>query len=212
MTIKRVCALVSGGLDSGVLAADLLRRGREVHPVYMREGLSWEDAELHWLRRLLEALSSPALRPLTVLDAPARELWGARHWSLTGRAPARGRPDEEVYLPGRNLLLLSQAGVFCAGRGIGEISMAVLRGNPFRDARPAFRRSMEGCLEAALGTRIKVSFPYEKLSKAQVTRLLPDFPVELTFSCMSPRGRRHCGRCNKCEERENALRAAAGRS
>jgi 7-cyano-7-deazaguanine synthase len=30
-------------------------------------------------------------------------------------------------------------------------------------------------------------------------------PWELTFSCIRPIGIRHCGRCNKCEERRRAF-------
>jgi 7-cyano-7-deazaguanine synthase len=30
----------------------------------------------------------------------------------------------------------------------------------------------------------------------------------LTFSCLAPQGRRHCGRCNKCAERKRAFRQA----
>ena len=38
------------------LVAERLRRGWEVHPLYVRSGFIWEKAELHWLRRLLRAL------------------------------------------------------------------------------------------------------------------------------------------------------------
>lgn len=48
---RKACVLASGGFDSGVLLADLLERGHEVHPFYVRFGYNWEDAELYWLRR-----------------------------------------------------------------------------------------------------------------------------------------------------------------
>lgn len=203
---RRVCVLVSGGLDSAVLTGEMLARGREVYPLYVREGLRWEAAELHWLKRFLRRLAQPKLKPLTVLDAPARELWGKPHWSLTGRGvPGFGSAWTSVYLPGRNLVLLSQAGVFSACRGIGEIAQAVLKGNPFRDATPSFRRAMEKTYIETFGRRIVISYPYEKLHKEDMTRRVPGLPLHLTFSCLRPKGVSHCGTCHKCEERTWAL-------
>ena len=34
-----------------------------------------------------------------------------------------------------------------------------------------------------------------------------DMPLELTFSCIDPRDGLHCGRCNKCAERQEAFRS-----
>ena len=67
-----VAVLASGGLDSAVLVADLLRQGRPVHPIYVRFGLAWEPTEEAHLRRFLDTLTSPAPEPLVVLDAPDR--------------------------------------------------------------------------------------------------------------------------------------------
>ena len=52
-----VAALASGGLDSAILVADLLRRGRVVHPIYVRFGLAWEATEEAHLRLFLETLN-----------------------------------------------------------------------------------------------------------------------------------------------------------
>jgi 7-cyano-7-deazaguanine synthase len=34
-----------------------------------------------------------------------------------------------------------------------------------------------------------------------------DMPLELTFSCIDPVDGLHCGRCNKCAERQKAFRS-----
>ncbi|HEY4485265.1 MAG TPA: 7-cyano-7-deazaguanine synthase, partial [Nitrospiria bacterium] len=34
------------------------------------------------------------------------------------------------------------------------------------------------------------------------------FPMELTFSCLNPQGKDHCGACNKCAERMEAFAQA----
>lgn len=196
-----VCVLVSGGVDSSVLVADLLRRGHVVHPLYVRCGLIWEAAELRWLRRLLAALKSPRLRPLTVSEMPVGPLI-SRHWSVTGRGvPGRRSAWDSVYLPGRNLLLVSQAGLFCSARAVPVIALGLLKGNPFPDARPVFLRRTQALLKAAFGVPLRLRVPYNGLTKRQVAGRLPSFPMELTFSCLRPRGLRHCRACSKCEER-----------
>ncbi|MBI3554160.1 MAG: 7-cyano-7-deazaguanine synthase [Elusimicrobia bacterium] len=211
MVRKKVCVLASGGADSSALLADLLGQGFEVHPLYARAGFLWEKAEQHWLKRMLRALRSPRLRPLSVVDIPMGDL-PRSHWSRSGRGvPAPGSSWDSVYLPGRNLLLLSEAAVFCRRRGIGVVALAVLRGNPFRDAEARFLKSMAGAANAALGANLRIVAPYRRLSKAAALARAPGLPLELTFSCLKPRGLEHCGACSKCEERD-ALIARGPRS
>jgi 7-cyano-7-deazaguanine synthase len=203
---KKVCVLASGGFDSGVMVADFLSRGYEVHPLYVRSGFCWEKAELHWLKRLLKSFQSRRLRPLTIAEAPMRWVM-AGHWSLTGKGvPSSRSAWKAVYLPARNLELLSQAGVYAAAHGVGLIALGVLRGNHFADAQPRFLKDMESTINDAMRSRIRIVVPYAKLGKAEVARLsarLPRrFPSELTFSCLHPRRILACSRCNKCAERK----------
>lgn len=178
-----------------MLLATLARR-HKVHPLYIRHGLRWEDAELRHLRRFLRAMSLP---PVTVLHLPVRDLYGG-HWSLTGRnVPGTKSRDEAVYLPGRNLLLLANAAVFCAQRGIGAIAIGTLRGNPFADATPKFFRDF------ARVSGVCVIAPLRGLTKAQVLRRGRGLPLHLTFSCLNPKRNRPCGRCNKCAERRRVF-------
>ncbi len=204
-----VCVLVSGGLDSAVLAHAMARRHARVFPLYVRTGLRWEPVEQYWLQRFLRAIRvDGVIRPLTVARLPVGDVYG-RHWSLTGRGvPGARSADSAVYLPGRNLLLLSKAAVFCALREIPTVAMGPLKGNPFPDATPAFFRAFAKLATRALECPLRVLTPLARLSKTQVIRSGRGLPLELTFSCVRPVGRRHCGACNKCEERRRAFRAA----
>lgn len=198
---KQICVLVSGGLDSCVMLAELAKRYK-VHPLYVRHGLRWENAELRHLRRFIRALSLP---PVTVLQLPVRELYGD-HWSVRGRKiPGSKSPDEAVYLPGRNLLLLALASVFCAQRGIRAIAIGTLRGNPFADATPEFFRAFSALAGRALHNFVTIVTPLCHLSKEQVLRRGRHLPLHLTFSCLNPKRGQPCGRCNKCAERQRAF-------
>ena len=203
-TAGRACALVSGGADSAALVAHLLQKGETVYPVFVLSGYRWEEAELHWLKRLLSALACRRLKPLTCLRAPVH---GSPHWAYTGRGvPGARSADEAVFLPGRNLVLLSAAAVFAAQNGIGTLALGTLRANPFADASPAFFASFEKTLRACFGLPIRIRAPFRRMTKAQVVRRYAPTPWGLTFSCLSPAGSRPCGRCNKCAERAKALR------
>lgn len=199
-----VCVLVSGGLDSCVLVAELAKKYRRLHPVYIRQGLVWESTELRYLRRYLRAIHAPTL---TVLHSPVNY---GDHWSMTGRkVPDAQSRDETMYLPGRNLMLLAKAAVFCALHQIPVIAVGSLGHNPFPDATPAFFRRFARVAGQALNHRLTIIAPYRSFSKEQVIRRGRHLPLQLTFSCVAPRAGKPCGRCNKCAERERALRLCA---
>lgn len=204
----KACVLVSGGVESAALVADALGRYAKVVPLYVRNHLRWEEAEIFWLKQFLRSLRAPNLEPLVVLDADSRPLYG-RHWSVTGlRVPGAKSKDESVYLPGRNILLLSKAGCFAAMNGLEAVEIGILKGNPFSDATPPFLKKMADVLSAGLGMVLEVRAPLAKMKKDEVLLMARKLPLELTYSCIDPKGFDHCGECNKCVERKKSFFAA----
>lgn len=197
--------LVSGGVDSAVLVWLELEDGGEVQPVYVRAGMAWEKVEARWLARYLDAIGSPRLRPLHSLSLPLDDVYGS-HWSLRGEGgPAYDAPDETVYLPGRNIVLLSKASIYCALNHIPRIAIGVLAANPFPDATDEFIASIQRALALGLDHPLKIERPFASVHKADVVRMGANLPLDLTFSCISPRGELHCGDCNKCRERQEGF-------
>jgi 7-cyano-7-deazaguanine synthase len=199
--------LLSGGLDSAVLLANELRQ-RTVQPVYVSTGLAWEVDERSIVERLLAApLFAEGVRPVAQLDVSVRDVYAPSHWAILGTPPAYDTPDEDVYLHGRNVILLSKAAIFCTTRGISRIALAPLAGNPFPDATPEFFEAMARALTLGLDHPIEIATPFATMHKADVLRLGVelDVPFELTLSCMSPLNRQHCGQCSKCRERHDAF-------
>jgi 7-cyano-7-deazaguanine synthase len=197
--------LVSGGLDSAILLAETARGRDAVHPLYVRHGLYWEVVELRHLRRFLEKIRSPGLRPLTLLDMPVADVYGD-HWSITGRGvPDAESPDAAVFLPGRNVLLLAKTILWCHLHGVPALALAPLGSNPFPDATPSFFAGYQKLVNDAIGGSVQVLRPYAALSKVDIMDRGRDLPLELTFSCVRPIEGRHCGMCNKCAERRRAF-------
>lgn len=204
-----LAVLISGGLDSAILLGDALRRREEIHPLFVRCGLHWEEVELTHLRRFLAALAQPGLKTLTILEQPVADIYGA-HWSLTGRGvPDANAPDEDVFLPGRNVLLLSKALLWCHLHSVPALALGSLQSNPFPDATPEFFRGIEALVNVAVGGSVRIALPFAGLKKPAVMRLGQGLPLEHTFSCIQPAGALHCGRCNKCAERRQAFAAAS---
>lgn len=200
--------LASGGLDSSILLGHLLDTGERVQPFYVSSGLVWEEEERRALDRYLDAMACPELKELVVLDMPLADLYRG-HWSMTGRdVPDADSPDDAVYLPGRNALLVIKPLVWCRLNGIEQLALAPLGSNPFADATTSFFAEFESALNRATMGDVRIVRPFAGYGKRQVMELGRNYPLELTFSCIQPHGRRHCGGCNKCAERRAAFRAA----
>lgn len=202
---------MSGGIDSAVMLGLGAEAGENVYPLYVREGFVWEDEETRAVARYLEALKSrgAGAHSLAVssFDVPSGY---AIAWAFdeTLAPPDEKSPDEAVYLPGRNLVLLTQAALLAHARGVERIQLGILAANPFPDATEAFFRSFEATVREAMNWRVRIETPLRELSKADVLRRGSHLPLELTLSCIRPRGGVHCGHCNKCAERIKAFRQA----
>jgi 7-cyano-7-deazaguanine synthase len=204
--------LISGGLDSAVLLAHEART-RPVQPVYVKVGLAWEAAELRMLDRLLAASPFASALPLMTLEFGMRDVYPATHWAIRGTPPAYDAPDEDVYLAGRNLVLLAKAGVVAVSRRSHRIALGLLAANAFPDATPEFFDAMKRALSLGLNHVVEIATPFASLHKEDVIRLGQSLgvPFELTLSCMNPLDDgvpRHCGLCSKCRERRDAFDAA----
>jgi 7-cyano-7-deazaguanine synthase len=199
--------LLSAGLDSAVLAAAEARTAF-VHPIYISAGLAWEQQELAALDRLIAAAPwASRMAPLARLTFTVRDLYPPTHWALRGEPPAFDTPDEDVYLTGRNVALLSKAAMYCSHHRVGRIVLGPLAGNPFPDASAAFFETMGRALSLGLAHPIVIDAPFAAMDKSDVIRLGVELgvPLELTLSCMNPQEGRHCGRCSKCRERRDAF-------
>jgi 7-cyano-7-deazaguanine synthase len=229
MTGKYSAVLFSGGLDSAVLIADALAprivgegsaERRRVVPIYISVGFAWETEERAMAQRLFAHPRFAGALPPVTLSFDMRDVFPPAHWAVRGEPPAYDTPDTDVYIDGRNVILLSKAAVFMARHAAAALAhgspasitlmLGSLAGNPFPDATAAFFAAMAHALSRGLGMPIAIEAPYASMSKADVIRkgIGLGVPLELTISCMNPKDGRHCGRCSKCRERRDAFTAA----
>src|SRR4051812_28247395 len=114
-TQKYSAVLLSGGLDSAVLLAHAAAEG-PVAPIYVSVGFAWEAEEQRMVERLLSSPSFATvdLAPLVRLAFDMRDVYPATHWAVRGVPLAFDTPDEDVYIDGRNVILLSKTAVHMA--------------------------------------------------------------------------------------------------
>lgn len=216
--MPRTAVLFSGGLDSAVLLARELE-GPEggtsnaaqgaTQPIHVRAGFAWEDAEARTIERLLERPPfAGRVAPVITLSVDMREVYPPTHWAITGKPPAYDTPDQDVYLEGRNIVLISKAAVLCGRLKIERLALGPLAGNPFPDATPEFFAAMGRAMSLGLGSPLAIVAPLATLHKEEVIRLGHSLgvPLELTLSCMNPQDAdAACGQCSKCRERDQAF-------
>jgi 7-cyano-7-deazaguanine synthase len=203
------CVLFSGGLDSAVLLASERQAFAPVWAIYVRAGLAWENAEAAAIARLLATPPfAGRIEPLITLTVDMRDVYPPTHWAVVGQPPAYDTPDEDVYLEGRNIILISKAAVVCARLGVERLALGPLAGNPFPDATPEFFTAMSNAMSLGLGRRLLIAAPLASFHKAEVVKMGRELgvPLDLTLSCMNPADGRPCGRCSKCRERDAAFR------
>src|SRR5438105_3385662 len=151
--------LFSGGLDSAVLAADALTGG-PAHALHVSVGFAWEAEELAMAARLFARPPfAGRIEPPVGLRFDMLDVFPPTHWAVRGEPPAFDTPDEDVYLTGRNIILLTKASIYCAQHGIARLAQGSLAHNPFPDAAPEFFTAMGRALTLGLAPDIDIVTP-----------------------------------------------------
>jgi 7-cyano-7-deazaguanine synthase len=202
----RIGVLFSGGPDSAALLFHYLDLGFTVYPVFVRAGLRWEKQELTRIRRILSMARSTRIRPLETAQLVLESAY-SKNWSHTGAMPGPKSADSAVYLPARNLLLITKSLLRLVPLGVTNIAIATLKTNPFPDATPDYFSELSRVLSKSFGLQIRIHTPFAHLNKREVIQSYGKFPIHLSFSCLG-RKKNHCGRCNKCVERKRAFKLA----
>ena len=120
----------------------------------------------------------------------------ARGSIVTGR----GDNKAAAYMPYRNQMLITLAGMAAFDEGITELYTA-LHTSVYKDSQPQFLKMMNDLLEME---GAKVHAPFITKSKAQVLASQPNAPYQLSWSCYG-NGHYHCGFCVACKERQRAF-------
>jgi 7-cyano-7-deazaguanine synthase len=208
----RIVAVVSGGIDSVVMAHHLAAQGHELHLVAVDYGQR-HSKELVFAAATARRLNAP------YEEVDLRALRGVmRGSSLTDPSvgvPRPGQPSTPIgnpnIVPNRNAVLLSVAFALAVSVSAQAVAVGVMAEDVGpSDTSPEFLRlflEMERvATRGSVGEQIELLAPLIELPKAGVVALGEKLgvPWEQTWTCF--RGEQeHCGACAACTERRGAF-------
>ena len=196
--------LASGGMDSTTLAYWLQSRQIGFIPVFINYGQHCADTELETLLQVLPEGFAAQAEVLNVSDVYR----GCRSRLID--EPNLWRDEitaEDLYLPYRNLLLLSIGAAYAQARNYSELYAAFINSNHAKelDCSAEFFEKLSSVLFDYGSVEIKM--PFRDMSKYEVAKIGIELraPIAHTFSCQAA-ARVPCGACPNCVDRLEALR------
>ena len=195
--------LCSGGLDSTTLAFWLCDKGVDFLPLFIDYGQHCVETEYETLCRVLPQETVPLIERVDISSlyhsSRSRLIREADLWTESVN-------DDDLYLPYRNLLILSVGAAFAQSRSIAKVYSAFINSNRAKeiDCSAAFFAQM-GELLSNYGP-IEIMMPFRNMSKLEVARMGIGLkaPIAQKFSCQAS-SEVPCGACPNCVERLDAL-------
>lgn len=190
-----IVTLVSGGLDSTLVALLTREMGIEQHPLFVDYGQRARDRELSACQRSMLKLGLPIPH--------VAGLSGFGSLIRSGLTDAGLHAVEDAFTPGRNMLFLLVGAAFAYQVGADAVAVGLLHEDDslFPDQTLAFLNQAEGVLSTCMGRRIGVLAPLSSFHKRDVVALAKSKGIDGTYSCHLG-GERPCGTCIACREFE----------
>lgn len=204
----KTIVLLSGGLDSTVLATKLVQEGNEVLALSVDYGQRHKK-EINHAVRVANYLKIE--HRVADLSALSYFLSGSSQTSSDIAVPDGHYAEESMKLtvvPNRNMLLLSVATAWAISAKADTISYAAHNGDHaiYPDCRKEFIDKLAEAIAIADWHSVKLFAPFAEISKADIAKLGQEIkaPMELSWSCY--KGQEfHCGTCGTCVERKEAF-------
>jgi 7-cyano-7-deazaguanine synthase len=188
-----VVTLVSGGVDSTLMALLAKNEGLAQHPLFIDYGQRSAAIEWRTCRRVLHMFG---------IERPKRmKLSGFGELVPSGLTRQGLRLNEDAFLPGRNLLFVLAGAAYAYGLNAWAVSIGLLsdESHIFPDQTEIFLARAAELIELALGRRVSLIAPLMHMTKAAVLEVARARGIHGTYSCHSGRND-PCGRCVSCRE------------
>ena len=212
MNKKAVCVM-SGGMDSTLASYIMKEEGYEIISIHFNYDQRTQTKELECFHKICEDLD---VKEKYILDLDFFKQLGTS--ALTDKSldvPTSG-VEEGVpitYVPFRNGIFLSMAGVIAEKEGAEVITIGVVEedSSGYPDCRESYIKSMQESIN--LGTKdetvIEIKMPLVHLKKSEIVKesLKLNVPLHLTWSCYKNEDKA-CGVCDSCRLRLNGFKMA----
>jgi len=188
-----VVTLVSGGLDSTVMA--LLVRGEGVTQAPLFIDYGQRNLRREW------AACTSTFRRLGLPRPTRMDVAGFGRTVKSGLTSKKLDVLKDAFLPARNLLFLVCGAAFAKDVGANAVLIGLLSESThlFPDQTSRFIDQATGAIHQALGERIAVVAPLRPFVKSDIVKLAGKHGVTGTYSCHKGM-LRPCGKCIACRE------------
>jgi 7-cyano-7-deazaguanine synthase len=215
MSVISCVAVVSGGLDSAVLAHHLRADGWEVRLLSFDYGQR-HRVELEHARGLADAMG--ARHDVVDLQSVGALLSGSALTDDGVDVPDGHYTDETMrstVVANRNAIFAMVATGVAVADGAHAVGLGIHAGDHFiyPDCRPPFVAAAEHLARVAnegfVAEAFQILAPFLSWTKAEIVRrgVELDVPLAATWSCYKG-GAAHCGTCGTCVERKEAFAVA----
>lgn len=210
---KKALCIMSGGMDSTLVAYIMRSRGYEIVALHFNYGQRTADKELESYRSICNDLEVSAKYEI---DLDFFKTIGASALTDHSIDVPTGGIEAGVpitYVPFRNGIFLSIATAIAEKEGCSSIAIGVVEedSSGYPDCRESF---IEAFTKAAnLGTKdstnITIEMPLVRLQKSDIVQeaLLLGAPLHLTWSCYQSEDKA-CGVCDSCRLRLRGFKRA----
>jgi 7-cyano-7-deazaguanine synthase len=188
-----VVTLVSGGLDSTLVAKLAIDEGLRQYPLFINYGQRSRVRELAACRQAMASLGLP--------EPMVADLSGYGTLIRSGLTDPTMRVLEDAFTPGRNMLFLLTAAAYAYQQGADAVSIGLLHEDTslFPDQTSAFVQEAEVMIVRCMGRSIRILAPLAAFHKRDVVALARVKGIEDTYSCHMG-GPIPCGACIACNE------------
>ena len=204
MELSKGVILVSGGLDSTTLMYLFVKQGVDFVPLFVNYGQHCAKHELDTLKRVIPA---QYVDKIEIIDVSAIYKYSQSRFIRPANLWKEEVKAEDLYIPYRNVLLLTIAASFAQTLGIDKVYSAFINSNHAKeiDCSSEFFNKLEGLL-SEYGS-VKIEMPFRDMTKYEDAKLGIELkaPIGRTFSCQASPDI-PCGACPNCVDRLDALK------
>jgi len=188
-----IVTLVSGGLDSTLVAKLAIEEGLRTYPLFVDYGQRARDREL--------AACSLAMKKLGLPEPEIADLSGFGKLIRSGLTDPNLHIIDDAFTPGRNMLFLLIAAAYAHQKNADAISIGLLHESTslFPDQTSGFLAEAERMIRLCMGRQIKVLAPLASFTKPDVVVLAAEKGITQTYSCHLGE-ENACGNCIACNE------------
>ena len=208
MQQTRKCVVVlSGGLDSAVVAYWVKKQGYELSAITFKYG-QIATKETDSAQKIAEQLGAF----IKVIDLSSlKEVFGEVTSLCNADIPITSRFSQPIIVPFRNAIFLSVAVSYASSICADKIFYGAQGSDePFYpDCRREFYKAFETAACLGTGSEVSIEAPFSNRPKSEIIKIGAELgvPFELTWSCYR-NDLKHCGKCESCLNRKKAFKEA----